>query len=125
MGRYLCPLEDVQKLEGKRFLVVRLDDKQEIGVMLSHGRPQAFFNRCPHMGGPVCLGDVVGRTEAQLGEHQSIVREYVSEEDVRIICPWHGIEYNVETGVCTEDPRWQLRKVDAYIQDGGVYANLG
>lgn len=124
MGRYLCPLEDVHKLADKGFVVVRLDDGKDIGIILLKGQLHAFRNHCPHLGGPVCLGDVIGRTEVELGEHQRIKGEYVSDEDIRVVCPWHGIEFNIESGICLEDPRWRLKRVNVYVDDGAIYADI-
>lgn len=123
--RRVCRLEEVENRADRQFVVVRLDDGSEIGIISLQGRLHAFENRCAHMGGPVCLGDVVGRTEVELGDHRRVVREYVSAEDVRVVCPWHGVEYNIQTGVCPEDPRWRLRKVEVSVVDGDVVAELG
>lgn len=124
MGRYVCALDEVQRRAGRGFVVMRLEDGTEIGVALHKGRLRAFRNRCPHMGGPVCLGDVIGRTEVELGDHRRIVREYESTDDVRVACPWHGIEFNIDSGVCPEDPRWRLSEVEVQARDGAVYVEL-
>jgi nitrite reductase/ring-hydroxylating ferredoxin subunit len=50
-------------------------------------------NRCPHQGGPLCLGHLLGRAVADTpGEAK------ISEDPLRIACPWHGWEYDLDTG---------------------------
>jgi nitrite reductase/ring-hydroxylating ferredoxin subunit len=39
----------------------------------------ALYDRCPHMGGPLSQGAI---------------------EDGRLVCPWHGREYDPFTGHC-------------------------
>jgi nitrite reductase (NADH) small subunit len=57
------------------------------------GRLFALENRCLHHGGPLCRGRVAG---AQL---PSAPGRYCYEPDRPVVvCPWHGWEYELETG---------------------------
>jgi 3-phenylpropionate/trans-cinnamate dioxygenase ferredoxin subunit len=57
------------------------------------GRLFALENRCLHHGGPLCLGRVGG---AQLPSTPGRYR-YDAERPV-VTCPWHGWEYELESG---------------------------
>src|SRR5262245_2199501 len=39
----------------------------EVGVFRVRGRVVAYENRCAHQGGPVCIGEIMGRYEEVLG----------------------------------------------------------
>src|ERR1700761_2050056 len=57
---------------------------------------EAFYgirNRCPHQGGPLCLGHVLGDAVATAPGEATI-----SSDPLRIACPWHGWEYDLDGG---------------------------
>jgi nitrite reductase (NADH) small subunit len=105
--------------EGERLLVNV--DGLEVGVFRIHGELRAWENRCPHQGGPVCTGIVLGRTELVLADDKTVVREDRSTKDMHIACPWHGWEFNIDTGVCWALPIARLRAVEIYEESGEVY----
>ncbi len=57
------------------------------------GRLFALENRCLHQGGPLCRGRVGG---AQLPSEPGRYR-YDPDRPV-VMCPWHGWEYDLESG---------------------------
>ena len=108
--------------EGGR-LVVRVGDL-EIGVFRHHGRLYAYENHCLHQGGPVCEGMLLGKVEAILGEDQSYLGERFSEQEIHIVCPWHGWEYDLATGECAADRKLRLRRIDVVERGDEVYVVL-
>jgi 3-phenylpropionate/trans-cinnamate dioxygenase ferredoxin subunit len=85
---------DVQR-EG--WLVARVNGR-EVGVVSDgNGALCGIRNRCPHHGGPLCLGRVGERMEGEPG-----VYELTGRRTLR--CPWHGWEFDLETGVCLDEP---------------------
>jgi nitrite reductase (NADH) small subunit len=46
------------------------------------------------------------------------------EADVHIICPWHGYEFNIRTGVHPGNPDARLRGFPVTIRDGAVYVTI-
>jgi nitrite reductase (NADH) small subunit len=78
----------------------------------------AHENRCPHMGGPVCEGKIFRRVEA--GIEDGAVVEHFSSDQAVINCPWHGMEFDLLTGVCHADPRYRLRTYDVGVEGGDV-----
>jgi nitrite reductase/ring-hydroxylating ferredoxin subunit len=109
-----------QLAEGERLLATV--EGREIGVFRIHGELRAWENRCPHQGGPVCTGLLVGRTELVLADDMTVVREERSDEVIHIACPWHGWEFDIDSGVCWALPAARLRAVDIHEHDGEVYA---
>jgi nitrite reductase/ring-hydroxylating ferredoxin subunit len=111
-----------QLAEGERLLAVV--DGREIGVFRVNGRLHAWRNRCPHQGGPVCTGDVLGRTELLLAPDRTVVRELRNDAVLHLACPWHGWEFDVETGVCAALPDRRLLRAELDERDGEVYVTL-
>jgi ferredoxin-NADP reductase/nitrite reductase/ring-hydroxylating ferredoxin subunit len=66
---------------------------RSIGVFNIRGRFYALLNRCPHQGAQLCRGSVLGRLEA----HAPGVISYDPSRYL-LQCPWHGWEYDLETG---------------------------
>lgn len=77
--------------EGGR-LLVELQGRS-VGVFHVKGRFYAVLNRCPHMGAEVCRGSVLGRLDADAPGR-------FRYDDLRPLlrCPWHGWEYDLDTG---------------------------
>lgn len=71
--------------EGER-KIVQVDDLS-IGVFHHKGQMVALRNHCLHRGGPVATGALEGDT---------------------LTCPWHGYQYNVNTGELLVDPSLKL-----------------
>lgn len=89
-----------------------------------HGQLFAYENRCLHQGGPVCRGDVLARQEEPIGERGMSLGLVESADRVDIACPWHGWEYDLETGAHIGDPNIRLRPFLAYEEDGDVYLEV-
>jgi 3-phenylpropionate/trans-cinnamate dioxygenase ferredoxin subunit len=87
-------------LEGRSIGVFNLA-QGEPGVEGLDGEYFALRNRCPHQGGALCAGKLVGAIRAELpGKF-----EYDPRREV-LICPWHGWEFLVRTGRSWCAPDW-------------------
>jgi nitrite reductase (NADH) small subunit len=66
----------------------------EVGVTrLANGEIRAVRNYCPHKGAPICRGTVGGTwPPCEVGK-----LEFARAGEV-LVCPWHGFEYDLETG---------------------------
>jgi nitrite reductase/ring-hydroxylating ferredoxin subunit len=107
--------EDV--LEGGR-VVVDVDGV-EIGIFRVDGRLHAWENRCAHLGGPVCQGVLMNRVVERLdGERRSLGDDF--GEELHIVCPWHGYEYDVRTGRHPSDPGARLRAIEVEEREGEI-----
>lgn len=80
---------------------------REIGIFNHGGEFFALLNRCPHQGGELCKGSLIGLvTSTEPG-----VFSY-SRPGEMLKCPWHGWEYDIRTGQSWCDPN--DTKVRAY-----------
>jgi len=66
---------------------------RSIGVFRVGESFYGIRNRCPHQGGPLCLGHVLGDAVADAPG-----RARLSGDPLRIACPWHGWEYDLDSG---------------------------
>lgn len=82
---------------GER-IIVEVDGRQ-VGVFNIDGEFVAFLHRCPHMGGPLCDGRVIGLVESS---GPGDVR--LDETRKFLTCPLHGWEFDIHTGQSYFDP---------------------
>ncbi len=113
----VCPLSDIPQPGG---VMVDLGDR-EIGVFRHEEQLYAYDNRCIHQGGPVCSGELVGATRRELGAGGEVVGEVLDAHEMRLVCPWHGWEYDLATGEAAHDRRRRLRRFPVTVEDGFVY----
>lgn len=85
--------------EAKEF---ELGDKV-ICVANVNGTITAMDNVCLHMGGPLGQGFLEGD---------------------KLICPWHGWEYDARTGALLDDPQSKVAVYPIKIENGDVWVEL-
>jgi nitrite reductase (NADH) small subunit len=108
----------VADLERDGRVVARVDGR-EVGVVLDQASRSLYGlrNRCPHHGGPLCLGTVRPRLTGRPGA-------YALAEATVIRCPWHGWEFDPRTGVCVDEPALRVAVYPAKTADGRVLVDL-
>jgi ferredoxin-NADP reductase/nitrite reductase/ring-hydroxylating ferredoxin subunit len=85
---------------------------RSIGIFNVGGRFYALLNRCPHQGAKLCRGSIVGRVEADVPGNLSY------DASRRMLqCPWHGWEYDIETGQSFFDSA--VRPYPVGVEHGG------
>lgn len=89
MRHVVCPVGELP--DGERRIVNI--GRRSIGVFHVGDRFYAVRNRCPHQGGPLCVGHILGDAVADVPGAAA-----VSYNPLRIACPWHGWEYDLATG---------------------------
>jgi nitrite reductase/ring-hydroxylating ferredoxin subunit len=40
---------------------------------------------------------------------------------MKIACPWHGVEFDLVTGICRADPRYRLRSFEVLLEGEDVF----
>jgi nitrite reductase/ring-hydroxylating ferredoxin subunit len=103
----------VEELAAAGRVVARIGGR-EIGVVLDRdGGAHALRNRCPHSGAPLCLGRVRERERGEPGC-------YVAGDGQVLRCPWHGWEFDLESGRCPEDPSMRVAVYAVRVEAGRV-----
>jgi nitrite reductase (NADH) small subunit len=89
---------------------------RRVGVICVGDDFYAVFDRCPHMGASMCAGSVSGTFvgaaphELRYDKHDRVIR-----------CPWHGWEFDLETGRSLLEPeRIGLKTYEVSVRDGDV-----
>jgi nitrite reductase/ring-hydroxylating ferredoxin subunit len=95
-----------------------------IGVFRVRGQLFAYENTCPHMGGPVCQGLIIPAVRELVNETQVSTGYAFDESEMRIVCPWHGYEFSIETGSHPAKPSIRLKRVAVEEEGGEVYVTL-
>ena len=67
------------------------------------GRFYACSAACPHEGGPLADGALVGGT---------------------IVCPWHGFDFDSRSGTCQVDPELSVSVYPVRVEGGEVLVEL-
>ncbi|MBI4597415.1 MAG: Rieske 2Fe-2S domain-containing protein [Candidatus Omnitrophica bacterium] len=70
-----------------------------IAVFNCDGTFYAVENECKHQGGPLGEGTLSGNT---------------------VMCPWHGWEYDVTTGVCQLDSAITVKRFDVKVEGDDI-----
>ncbi len=111
---YVAPLADL--LAGERRLISA--GGKSIGVFNTGARIVAVLNLCPHAFAPVCLGKVSGTTLP------SRAGEFIWGREGEILrCPWHGWEFDLNSGQCLTDRR-RLKQFPVVIRDDAIYVEV-
>ena len=107
--------------DGDRKVVLCGD--AEVGVFRLGDEFFAWHNRCAHRAGPVCQGRIMKRViEPVAGDGTTRTLGY-DEAESHIVCPWHGYEFSIKTGLHQGNSRVRLRKAELTIRDGEIYVS--
>jgi len=105
--------------EGDRRIVQTA--RGDVGVFHHQGEFFAYSNTCVHSGGPACEGVMIPKVLDIIAEDRTYQGQTFDENEMHFVCPWHGWEYDLKTGVCVGDPRMKLRRYDVTLRGDEVY----
>lgn len=89
----------------------------EAGVFNAGGKLYALPNFCPHSQGPLCAGTTSG--EWRCSERTGWRHEYDRRGEI-VVCPWHGIEFDIASGRCLSSPKYRVRTYTVSVVEGTV-----
>ena len=92
----------------------------EVGVFFKGGNYYAYANVCAHSGGPACEGMMMNQVVDIIAADKTYQGQTFSDE-VHFVCPWHGWEYDLETGECIGDRSLKLKKYDVVVRGDSIY----
>ena len=78
-------------------------DGKAICIANVGGAITAMDNVCLHMGGPLGQGYIEGN---------------------KLVCPWHGWEYDPKTGQLENDPKTRIPVYPIKVENGDVFVDL-
>jgi hypothetical protein len=72
------------------------------------------------MGGPACQGKMIAKVEEIIADDRTSKGMAFSKTKMHVICPWHGYEFDIRTGVHPGNTRARLRKIKVAVSNGEV-----
>jgi nitrite reductase/ring-hydroxylating ferredoxin subunit len=108
----------VSEFPEKRMRIVDIGTRQ-IGVVRWGERVFAVNNRCAHQGGPLCQGILSGRLMAT---HPGDLM--LDDGAPTLACPWHGWEFDLDSGRALLDPKLRVRTFAARTANGRVLVDI-
>lgn len=109
-----------ETIPEKGRLIVDIDD-HTIGIFRVGAKLYAYENICPHQGGPACQGRIVPRVRENIDEQKLAHGLRFDDEQLHVVCPWHGAEYVITTGSHVTLPAMRLRGFATEERDGDIY----
>lgn len=94
---------------------------REIGVFNVGGQLYALPNVCLHQNGPLCRGVTSGTLVAS-GE-SGWKPEWLLDGQI-VVCPWHGLEFEIATGRCFAYPKRRLPTYEANVVGDDIVLTL-
>ena len=94
--------------------------RREIGIFRVDGQFFGLLNRCPHLGGPLCAGQVVTDVVSPV---PGDVRSRPSRTFVT--CPWHNWEFDIRTGQSYWNDRLRAMPFPVSVEGRAAVADLG
>lgn len=92
-----------------------------VGIFNVDGELHALPNVCPHQFGPLCEGTVNGTTACSAATDWQFA--WVRDGEI-VTCPWHGIEFDITTGVSLVTSRLKVRTYPVRVEDGQVVVTM-
>jgi nitrite reductase (NADH) small subunit len=115
---FVCRTNEIEDLEPK--LVTMPGRTTKIAVYRLKGSYYAYLDLCPHQGGPACEGMTIGHSKGEILDNGKSLRRFISSEEFNIACPWHGIEFDLASGVCVSRSTDRLRSYEVLVENGEV-----
>lgn len=80
----------------------------------------------PCNGKMICIVNVWGKLTAMDNEclHQGGSLGQGMVENGRVVCPWHGWNYDPKTGVAVDHPDQKLKTYPIKVENGEVYIDI-
>lgn len=100
-------------LPGERRIVAL--GGRSVGLFNVDGRLFALHNRCPHQGAELCRGVLTGTALPSRG----FTFEYARAGQI-LRCPWHGWEFDIESGHGLFDPKIRARTFETAVEHGKI-----
>ena len=108
-----------QLKDGDRRIV--RGERGEIGVFQQGGAYYAYSNTCLHSGGPACEGLIMPLVVDVIAEDKTYQGQVFDENEMHFVCPWHGWDYDMKTGVCIGDRKQKLRKYEVVRRGDDIF----
>lgn len=98
--------------------------EMELALIQEKGTLYAYRNLCPHQGGPACEGVRMRGVEEIIDEQGVYLGKRYNEDDIHIICPWHGYAFHLKDGRNVCNPALRLEKFPVHLKNEDIYVTV-
>lgn len=112
-------IADVEAFEDEDRIITEVRGR-EIAVFYVDGEFYSVLNYCIHEAGPLCEGALTSKVEMD----DDGFSWSVTNPDRVIACPWHGWQFDIETGENTDDDSYSVPTYETTVEDGTVYVTV-
>jgi nitrite reductase/ring-hydroxylating ferredoxin subunit len=67
---------------------------------------------------------MIAKVEEDIAPDRTSKGMIFSKSKLHVVCPWHGFEFDIRTGVHPGNPKARLRKVKVAVADGDVVVTV-
>lgn len=99
INQEVARVQDIPEGKGK---IIEIG-KKKILILNIDGEFKALNSFCAHRGAPLIKGEIV---EGQL------------------LCPWHGVTFDVATGTCPVTPEEKVQTYPTSIREGKIWVEI-
>lgn len=121
MSEHIIASEDAFEDGGP---IVAEVEGREIGVFQIDGEYRAFLNWCPHQAAPVCEGRTHGQWDADFDPETLETSKMWREDKPVLNCPWHGWQFDLDSGTCLSDEDVSLPEYSVHAKDGDIVVSI-
>jgi nitrite reductase (NADH) small subunit len=107
----VCTLAELPAGGMRRVL---LDRVAVVVIRKDDGELRALRDVCPHMGARLSRG---GLQKMVVGDQPG---EREMSDQLVLRCPWHGQEFDLDSGECEADPGQRVRVYPVSVEEGRV-----
>lgn len=98
---------------------------RDIAVFNVDGELFAYTSWCAHQGGPCGEGNITGTYVDSSFDRENLQTQLEWGKENKILnCPWHGWEYDIETGECISKKNRRIPSHDVEIRDGNIIVEI-
>ena len=109
---------------GGRKIIVPFRGRAGIGIFNVDGKFYALRNICPHKRGPLCTGEVAGRSRTSAPPSATDGFVGYEREGEIIRCPWHAWQFDIASGQCLVDPAVRVKTYPIIVDGGDIIVNV-
>lgn len=91
-----------EEIPNRRGKLVKVEGK-DIAVLNADGQFFAVDNACPHRNGPLSEGETYG---------------------TKVVCPWHGYEYELTDGQCVDFPEVKIGCYQVKVEGDDILVSV-
>lgn len=108
----------LDELPERRVRMARVG-RHDIALIRQGERVFALRNRCPHQAAPLCAGPLRPRIDSP-----AVGLVAADGDQLVVSCPWHGWEFDVESGRAVWDGSYRAKTYPTKVRDGRVLVEV-